>query len=75
MANWRFIRSAPKDGTSFLSYDYNGNGPTHIRWHEPWGEWVLADVLLRLEIDAPDDEPAVWHHLPEPPVFEVRLPA
>lgn len=65
MNEWQPIETAPRDGTSFIAYDGNGNGPTHICWNANWNCWVLADVCLKLEIDEESDAPAKWHPVPQ----------
>jgi hypothetical protein len=62
--SWQDIETAPKDGSSFIAYDGNGCGPMHIRWEANWECWVLAGVLLKLDIEEDSDAPAKWCPVP-----------
>ncbi len=70
---WMPIDTAPRDGTAFLANLVWKDGDGHYsiqtyRWHEPWGEWVLAGVLCKDD----DTMPTHWMALPDPPAEGVE---
>jgi hypothetical protein len=74
---WKPIETAPKDGTDILAallYRDGGDGGVQtIRWHEPWGQWVMAGCLIGIQNNVKDDEncdPTHWMPLPQSPHAE-----
>lgn len=67
------METAPKDGTPILAnlrfkdgYDY---GKMTIRWHEPWGQWVMSGCLIGIANCNNEDDhlvPFEWWEI-EPP--------
>jgi hypothetical protein len=67
MSEWKHITSAPKDGTSIFAWHPEWPEPEHIRWHEPWGCWTLAGVVLKIDDCGENPDPIMWTEPPEPP--------
>lgn len=78
MSEWQDIKTAPKDGTAILAALIYRDGnhidePLTIRWHEPWGQWVMSGCLIGIQNNAKDDEnadPTHWMPLPSLPVTD-----
>lgn len=64
MANWMTIETAPKDGSSFLSFDEESQSFDVLRWSE--GIWY-ADRVSEIDGDRCEEFFTHWQALPESP--------
>lgn len=65
MSEWQPIETAPKDGSSVLTFSPNDGYPLIVFWQDEM--WLIDwdhDRAYGLE---PDDKPTHWMPLPEPP--------
>lgn len=70
---WESVDTMPKDGSPILAHLRYRSGDDGevliIRWHAPWGQWVLHHCLISLQGNANDGDnldPVAWMPLPEP---------
>ena len=81
MNRWHHADTAPKDGSAIIAWLlYRGDEIEQgyadvVRWHTPWRQWVLANVLIGIQNNAKDEECVdlvAWMPTPKMPSLSIN---